>query len=153
MYEVYILPIYPLVYASLRVDLQYDAFRFRGQNYNSVSVSLPKCITYIHCFSSQVDTNGVSLSVSNGHILSLFFGTVNLSRGGSILYLDTQDSQFISRFTREVRNAFPDLQSAFTPVYLFIATWLQIHPFPALGLVDILYNGKIWLYSFDLAIW
>ena len=52
----------------------------------------------------------------------------HLDTGGSILYLDTQDSQLISRSAREVNTAFPNLQSTFTPVYLFIVTWLRVQP-------------------------
>ncbi len=83
-------------------------------------------ITYIHCISSQVSSFGFvgfSFFTVTG-LLSL----PDLSRGGSVLYLETQDSQLILRSAREVNTAFPNLHSPFTPVNLFIVTWLQVSP-------------------------
>ena len=101
------------------VELRNGAIKFLGDNYTSVAVSLPMQHN-IHCISSQVSSQGL--------VTVDFFTVAGLSRGGSVLYLETQDSQLISRSTREVNTAFPNLQSAFTPVNLFIATWLQVSP-------------------------
>ncbi len=82
---------------------------------------------HIHCISSQVFGNGiVTLQGGFSSFDPVLYGfSFELSRGGSVLYLDTQDLQLILRSAREVRNAFPD-QSAFTPEYMFIATWLRV---------------------------
>ncbi len=58
--------------------------------------------------------------------LEPFSTSIDLSRGGSVLYLETRDSQLISRSASEVSIAFPDQQPAFTPEFLFIATWLEV---------------------------
>ena len=57
--------------------------------------------------------------------LNTFFAKIDLSRGGSVFYEETQDTMLISRSTREVRNAFPN-QPAFNPESLFIVTWFQV---------------------------
>ena len=62
-------------------------------------------------------------------LLAPFFGNVTPSRGGLVLYGETQDPQLISRYAGEVNTAFPNYQPAFTPLSLFIATWLQVAPF------------------------
>ena len=76
--------------------------------------------------SSQVSSNGFVDFLS--FFLAGLVSSPDLSRGGSVLYLETQDSQLISRSASEVNTAFPNLHSTFTPVNLFIATWLQIPP-------------------------
>ncbi len=60
-------------------------------------------------------------------LLAPFWGDVVPSRGGSILYRETQDPLLISRYACEVSTAFPD-HPAFTPVSLFIATWFEVLP-------------------------
>ncbi len=100
----------------------------------------------IHCTSSQVHNNGhVSLIGSFSDvrvasfrsrrlppirpILAPFLSDTNTSDAGLVLYGETQDPILISRYASEVSTAFPDLQLDFNPVYLFIATWLQVTPF------------------------
>ncbi len=72
------------------------------------------------------------LSSSNPPVLAPFWADINPSAGGLVLYRETQDDLLLSRAANEVRTAFPD-QPAFTPVLLFIATWLQVPPFGATG--------------------
>lgn len=52
---------------------------------------------------------------------------INPSRGGLVFYRETQDDLLFTRATNEVRTAFPN-HPTFTPVSLFIATWLQVPP-------------------------
>ncbi len=115
---------------DVRVELKSGAFRFLEQNYTSVFVSLPMQMCYIiHCcISSQVGSDGfVSLNTSfQPPYLDIFWANTDPSRGGQVLYRETQDPLLILRSASEVITAFPD-QSAFTPVSLFIATWLQVH--------------------------
>ncbi len=61
-------------------------------------------------------------------LLAPLLADVDPSRGGLVLYGETQDPQLIFRSAREVTAAFPD-QPAFSPVSLFIATWLQVTSF------------------------
>ncbi len=126
-----------------KAELQNGTFRFLEQEYTVVYVSLPSCVHKITAFHlMQVSSNGhVSLNQKNSlfSILSFpFFGSshppvlapflvdIDPSRGGLVLYRETQDHQLISRYASEVNNAFPDLQPAFNPVSLFIATWFHV---------------------------
>ncbi len=68
------------------------------------------------------------LSLSNP-LLAPFWADIDPTRGGSVLYRETQDLVLLSRYASEVRTAFPSLQPAFTPVSLFIVTWLQVLPY------------------------
>ena len=69
------------------------------------------------------------LSSSEPPVLAPFWSDVDPSRGGSVLYRETIDPVLLSRSAWEVSIAFPDLQSAFTPVSLFIATWFEVLPY------------------------
>ena len=80
---------------------------------------------------SAPDTDMFPLSSSATPLLAPFFSHVALppSRGGPVLYGETQDPVLLLRSAIEVNTAFPDLQPAFNPVSLFIVTWLQVPPF------------------------
>ncbi len=105
------------------VALENGTFRFLEHNYTTVTVSLPSCVTLIHYISSQVSRE-TRVTLSPDPLVRLFPFEAELSRRGLVLYLETQDQQLISRSSGEVNTAFPGL--AFTPVFLFIATWLQL---------------------------
>ncbi len=136
---------------SVEVELQNGTFRFLEQSYTSVFVScncLVKYLCSIYRFialSSQVHNNGhvsligsfsdVRVASFRGRrlpsippILAPFLSDANTSDAGLVLYRETQDPVLISRYADEVNTAFPN-QTAFTPVYLFIVTWLQVAPF------------------------
>ncbi len=135
---------------SVEVELQNGTFRFLTQSYTSVFVSLSiSCVTLIHYISSQVNSNGhVSLNRSFTNtavggeffplpiplfgehfppLLAPLYGDVDPSRGGLVLYRETQDPQLISRYANEVSTstAFPN-QPTFNPESLFIATWFHV---------------------------
>ncbi len=116
---------------AVEVVLRNGPFRLLEYNVTNVNVSLPRSmlhIMYIHCISSQVSSFGFLKLVPFNTVIVGLGSVTYLSRGGSVLYIETQDSQLILRSACEVNTAFPDLQYAFTPVYLFIATWLQVSP-------------------------
>ncbi len=116
---------------NLQVELQH-AFNFRNQEYTIISVSLPHCVTlHYYCISSQVQINGgttlLELSSQSFAFIDPFYTrSIDLSRGGLVLYGETQDPQLLKRSAGEVNNAFPGLQPPFTPVSLFISMWFQI---------------------------
>ncbi len=65
---------------------------------------------------------------SNPPVLAPFWSDSDPSAGGLVLYAETQDSMLLTRAANEVSTAFPG-QPTFTPMSLFIATWLQVPPF------------------------
>ncbi len=110
------------------VYLRQHALRLLNRNVISIQVSLPDCVTlHYYCILSQVRVNGRTTLQSpptTFNSIDPFFTSITLSKGGSVLYGETQDSQLLERSASEVNNAFPGL--SFTPVSLFIVTWFQV---------------------------
>ncbi len=116
---------------TVQVELRNGPFRFLEQISTSVTVSLPRCITYIQLHSSQVLSDGIVTLQgefsSFDPVLYVFFSNPDLSRG-SVVYLETHDLQLILRSAREVRNAFPDQSACLhsrVPVHCNVASSLS----------------------------
>ncbi len=111
---------------SVVVELQH-AFKVLVRNLISIEVSLPDCVTlHYYCISSQLRFNGGTIvrSSARSTYIDPFSTSIDLSRGGSVLYGETQDPQLLERSAGEVNNAFPGL--SFTPMSLFISMWFQV---------------------------
>ncbi len=72
------------------------------------------------------------LASFNPPILAPFWSDSDAGDGGLVLYAETQDSMLLTQAANEVMTAFPN-QPTFTPMSLFIATWLQVPPFNGPG--------------------
>ncbi len=88
----------------------------------------------------QVNTNGILsfrgpfLSFSSSPfplgeipLVAPFWGDVDITTGGSILYRETQDPKLLQKFSDELSNATD--ATYFLPTTLFIATWVNVAPF------------------------
>ncbi|XP_064386804.1 uncharacterized protein LOC135335283 isoform X4 [Halichondria panicea] len=109
------------------VNLQNGPFRFLEQNYTSIFVSSNGYVSLSAAF-TIFSPRVLPLVSSNPPVLAPFWSDSDPSAGGLVLYAETQDSMLLTRAANEVSTAFPG-QPTFTPMSLFIATWLQVPPF------------------------
>ncbi|XP_064386806.1 mucin-4-like [Halichondria panicea] len=115
----------------VQVNLQNGPFRFLEQNYTSIFVNSNGDVSLSAAFTS-FSPRVLPLASFNPPILAPFWSDSDAGDGGLVLYAETQDSMLLTQAANEVMTAFPN-QPTFTPMSLFIATWLQVPPFNGPG--------------------